>query len=518
MTRRIYCVAGMLFFVSFLFWSTECVAKETPSQAPLNPLFELYMGRWASEGLASVDPGTGYLPPPVTPEIHSRFDQFGANVTDLRFDLRDPDGDGDPSDSPLTAARNQGACGSCWAFAAYGGLESHLLQTLGLTTDFSENNLIHRHGFDSGPCSGGNLYMAAAYLARSDGPVLESEDPYDDSPFAPYCEDCAAARYVDGIRMLPVRSSVYDNAYIKQALLDHGALTTAFYYHPFYYHSVDFSYFYSGQNMPNHGVLIVGWDDERVVPGAPGPGAFIMRNSWGEGGYFYISYYDTTVAFEELGYFWDSPDSGLSFDRVYQYDPLGWVMSLGYSQSSVWAANRFLPTGGGVLKAVGFYATAANLSYEIRVYDRFDGSSMGNLLAQQSGSARDRGWYVVPLDAPALYRTGDELVIVVEFINQGYNYSIAVESAISGYSSAATAEPGQSYISYDGLKWLDLTSYAASANVCIKAFVADAAGACTGDSDGDGDVDGSDLVAFALGKTGAGLEQLASEFGGNACL
>ena len=41
---------------------------------------------------------------------------------------------------------------------------------------------------------------------------------------------------------------------------------------------------------------------------------------------------------------------------------------------------------------------------------------------------------------------------------------------ISGYSDAATANPGQSYVSSDGTSWTDITSIWSNTNVCIKAI------------------------------------------------
>jgi C1A family cysteine protease len=46
----------------------------------------------------------------------------------------------------------------------------------GTVKDFSENNLKNYHGFDPGPCDGGNAYMSDAYLTRFSGPVAESAD------------------------------------------------------------------------------------------------------------------------------------------------------------------------------------------------------------------------------------------------------------------------------------------------------------------------------------------------------
>ena len=56
----------------------------------------------------------------------------------------------------VTPAKDQGSCGSCWAFASVGALESHLLKALGIgPEDLSEQQQVSCNTEMLG-CSGGN--------------------------------------------------------------------------------------------------------------------------------------------------------------------------------------------------------------------------------------------------------------------------------------------------------------------------------------------------------------------------
>lgn len=107
-----------------------------------------------------------------------------VQASDVSRDVVDPSGLPASFDlrtlGEVTSVKNQGGCGSCWAFGTYGSVESTLLADGGPSWDFSENNLKNYHGFDLGPCAGGNAWMSQAYLSRGDGPVNEVDDPYHD--------------------------------------------------------------------------------------------------------------------------------------------------------------------------------------------------------------------------------------------------------------------------------------------------------------------------------------------------
>ena len=229
---------------------------------------------------------TGYIPSPLPAEKHhpesaARLKALSTGDSiEPRYDMRDPNTDGNRADSFLTPVKKQYA-GNCWAYATYGSLESQLKQ-YGIDQDFSEDRLTTDHGFDWSGYDGGNIDMSAAYLARHDGPTaIAGVQPL---------------RYVDNIVFLPVRSSVYDNRYIKAAIKKYGGLVTYLLWSNGSYDARSYTYYYDdpddSYNDVNHAVVIVGWDDQKKVSGAPGPGAFIVRNSWGaqwaEGGYLRV--------------------------------------------------------------------------------------------------------------------------------------------------------------------------------------------------------------------------------------
>lgn len=457
--------------------------------APVNPAFTEYLNRRDAGLTPSTDEEghpLGLIPSPRPPEKHSpnaRLDAAAVQSLPSRYDLRDPNGDGDTADSLLTPVKNQGACGSCWAFGSYGSLESQEKKSLGISNDFSENNLNFCSGFGfSNPCAvGGNIDMTAAYLARFDGPIDESIDPYD--PFGPgaVCTPSVPTRYIDNVMYLPTRASTNDNAYIKQAVLDHGALYVSFTWDSSCYNSSTHTFYKSSSYEVNHAVIIVGWDDDMTAtpapgrPSPPGPGVFIARNSWGtswgEAGFFYISYYDVNLAFFDLAAFDDRDDALLDFDRVFYYDELGSNSHWGAGSETGWGANIFEPDVNGALRAISFFASHANTAYDLFVYKDFNGTNFSTQLASKSGTVPYAGYYTVILDQPVPVAKGVPFGAAVKFTTPGYNYPVAIQQYIEGLTPGIAARPGQSYVSQDGVAWSDYNLPLIQGSVCIKALV-----------------------------------------------
>jgi len=469
-----------IFIVILTIAGLFCLASPVIAQeslAPLNPDFLEHFQTLQSSGVQKMT-GEGYPPGFIPPPLdlshlagQPLYQVKGLFAAPSFYDLR--------TLGKLTPVRDQGNCGSCWTFATYGSLESNLLPSE--TWDFSENNLKNTHGFDPGHCDGGNEQMSTAYLTRWSGPVNEMDDPYNPSSnISP--SGLTLRKLVQEVLIIPDRADSLDNESIKQAIMAYGALMTSMYFNSGSYSSLYKTYYYNGTSISNHSVAIVGWDDNfdknKFSPVPPGDGAFIIKNSWGTGwgenGYFYISYYDTSIG--KYNYMFNSAEPTTHYSRIYQYDPLGWVTGLGYTGSNTaWFANIFTASASEALCAISFYTASPNSFYELYIYTTVtSGPTTGSLAGSQTGTIASAGYHTISINLPIFLTSGQKFSIVVKLTTPGYNYSVPVEEPITGYSSQATANPGESYVSSNGSSWTDMTSisWCAECNVCLKAFTA----------------------------------------------
>ncbi|HII92662.1 MAG TPA: PKD domain-containing protein [Methanosarcina sp.] len=466
--------------------SDESMIEPVIKTAPMNPDFLEDQQPDSVEAFSFVGSygqisGTGYKPSPVDLSGLASSEErplLGASGSDLPavYDLR--------KEGKVTAVRNQGKDGSCWAFSSIASLESYILEKEGKSYDYSENNMknlvsnSYSQGFDLTPDDGGNAFISTAYLSRWSGPVNDSEDPYNDSStYSP--TGLSVQKHVQETLFLPKKSEFLDNEVIKNAIMEYGAVYTTMYWNPGYYQQRNYAYRYPGSLSVNHAVTIVGWNDSfdrnsfPQVP--PGDGAFIAKNSWsdtwGENGYFYISYYDTKLGYNENAIF--TAESQNNYDHVYQYDPLGWIVSKEYEGSLVaWGGNVFSSERNENLRAIGFYTTDLNTAYEIYIYKNPVSGPVNSgqgYLVQESGKYSFPGYHTHVLSSTVPINAGEKFSIVIRFTNPSASGPLAVEEPVARYSSKAQANPGESYVSPNGVKWEDI-SRNSEANLCIKAF------------------------------------------------
>ena len=192
----------------------------------------------------------------------------------------------------VTPVRDQGACGSCWAFATVGVMESSLGKSSIPNQDLSEQFLVscNQSGWS---CNGGGIahmyhYDTLGSNQTTIGAVYETDKPYIASNgtctsdyYKPYRLN--GWGYVSGGSGIPTVDQ------IKNAIYTYGPVAT-------FVCADNWSSYTGGifsTNCTNidHAVVLVGWDD---------PGQYwILRNSWGTfwgiGGYMYMQWGTSSV-------------------------------------------------------------------------------------------------------------------------------------------------------------------------------------------------------------------------------
>lgn len=309
----------------------------------------------------------------------------------------------------VTDVEDQFQTNYCWAYMADAVLESYLLKTgRAMQVDFSEADMISQlsggstYGFND-LMEGGSYHQAVAYWTRGSyyGPRLESNGSAADyyvsetAELGRYQRGDAQSRqnYIQSIKNLvalygAAGVSIYFNAGDRMAMAKDGA------------------YYYPESSSPgvNHGVTVVGWNDDYqpqwfynplTMPHQPQKkGAFLVKNSWGRSdsasiggntGYYWISYENY---FQDAFAVTQVMERSKLYDYIYETDYRGLSE---YTAGSSYSQTYKLSTSVQMLSGFATYVQAG-ASYRFYVN--------GQELTQLGGTMAHSGYHTFQLMNP----------------------------------------------------------------------------------------------------------------------
>uniref|UniRef100_UPI00398E45CA procathepsin L-like n=1 Tax=Pristiophorus japonicus TaxID=55135 RepID=UPI00398E45CA len=175
----------------------------------------------------------------------------------------------------VTPVKNQGQCGSCWAFSANGALEGQWYKTKGQLVPLSEQNLVDcNRGNGNYGCRGGWMANAYRYVIKNKG--INSEATY---PYTGRDESCKFRRNDIAATVTRYRSVKSHERSLANAVKKIGPIAVAIDagQHSFQYYKTGVYYDPACSKTVNHAVLVVGYGTES------GKQYWIVKNSWGTG-------------------------------------------------------------------------------------------------------------------------------------------------------------------------------------------------------------------------------------------
>ncbi len=465
----------------------------------------------------------GFIPMPDQEEaecigISDDSELLKAEKNPVSYDSRDY--------GRITSVKNQNPYGTCWSFASMAALESSLIcEQKADDPDLSEMHFIRYAlpdenitdplgGTDNDSNlyvgsdkmnQGGNITVYYHALANWKGVVDESNNPYPDPEDDPKPVSLADAYSNDIIHVQGCyRINQTDKYYIKQAIMQYGALAGSMGYFNFFYDSDHSAYFADTNYAMNHAVTFIGWDDNYskenfLEPGEyinkqgetkyrtrpKNDGAWLVKNSWGpnwgDNGYFWMSYEDASLGvFSVL-----VGESADNYDHNYQYDGSYLSLQASVDEHTITAANVFKVKGREqYLDAISFDSPNAVVNYKVEIYTNIknpEDPTSGTLIsdATVTGKTKFTGYYTVNLPCRIPLIPGNTFSVVVTLQKDTDNVSIYSECTGERRDSAgnvygkyvAAAKPHQSFLK-TSTGWMD---YGAryDRNIRIKAFTND---------------------------------------------
>jgi len=201
----------------------------------------------------------------------------------------------------VTPVKNQGMCGSCWAFSVTGNIEGLYARKHKTLLSFSEQELVDCDTLDSG-CGGGLPENAYKSLQKLGGLETEQAYPYDGkNEKCSFKTDLAKAQ-VTGFVEVPKNETQMAAWLMKNGPISIGINANAM---QFYYGGVSHPWkFLCNPKQLDHGVLIVGYGVHTTSIRHKTMPYWVVKNSWGphwgEQGYYRVYRGDGTCGLNQM--------------------------------------------------------------------------------------------------------------------------------------------------------------------------------------------------------------------------
>ncbi len=183
----------------------------------------------------------------------------------------------------VTDVKNQGKCGSCWAFSTTGSLEGAYFLKYNQLISFSEQELVDcensKHGGNDLGCNGGEMDNAFSWIKSNKGLCSELDYPYVSGTTHKANDQCNVCSVVNGSQILnwtdvpPKSDDALMYAIYQQPVS--VAIDAASLFFQFYKSGV---YTAKCGTKLDHGVLAVGFGTDNST----NIDYYLVKNSWGK--------------------------------------------------------------------------------------------------------------------------------------------------------------------------------------------------------------------------------------------
>ncbi|KAM3850810.1 procathepsin L-like isoform 1-T3 [Vipera latastei] len=180
----------------------------------------------------------------------------------------------------VTPVKNQGHCGSCWAFSATGALEGLLFKKTGKLVPLSEQNLMDcSWKLGNEGCHGGYVSHAFEYVRDNRGINSEEDYPYQEKDEFE-CHYNPKARVGNCTSLVRIQSQ--NETALEQAVATIGPVSLGVDAKSFPFHFYKSGIFASSwcTHKVSHAMLAVGYGTEQE--GDKTTHYWILKNSWSE--------------------------------------------------------------------------------------------------------------------------------------------------------------------------------------------------------------------------------------------